>query len=137
PNTPPFTGEEELSWKLVNHLVDHDFDLTICQDMMVDHAFALPLKLLFPNRDCPVTVVPISLNTVLYPFPSARRCAALGRHVGEAIRAWDSDKRVLVVGTGGLSHQLEGERACHLNPEFDRQCMDSLTSHSTIWSTLF
>lgn len=137
PNTPPFTGEEELSWKLVNHLVDHDFDLTICQDMMVDHAFALPLKLLFPNRDCPVTVVPISLNTVLYPFPSARRCAALGRNVGEAIRAWDSDKRVLVVGTGGLSHQLEGERAGHLNPEFDRQFMDSLTQQDPNWLTQF
>lgn len=137
PNTPPFVGEEALSWQLVNHLVDHDFDMCICQDMMVDHAFALPLKLLFPNRDCPVTVVPISLNTVLYPFPSARRCAALGRNVGDAIRAWDSDKRVLVVGTGGLSHQLEGERAGHLNPDFDKLFMDSLTQRDPNWVTQY
>jgi protocatechuate 4,5-dioxygenase, beta chain len=138
PNTPPFTGEEELSWRLVNHLVDHDFDMTICQDMMVDHAFALPLKLLFPDSErCPLTVVPISINTVLYPFPSARRCAALGKTVGDAIRAWDSDKRVLVVGTGGLSHQLEGERAGHLNPEFDKQFMDSLTREDPNWVTQF
>ena len=138
PNTPPFVGEEELSWRLVNHLVDHDFDMTICQDMMVDHAFALPLKLLFPNGErCPLTVVPISLNTVLYPFPSARRCAALGKNVGDAIRAWDSDKRVLIVGTGGLSHQLEGERAGHLNPEFDKLFMDSLTREDPNWVTQY
>jgi protocatechuate 4,5-dioxygenase beta chain len=137
PDTPPFAGEEPLSRQLVNNLVDHDFDLTICQDMQVDHAFALPLKLLFPGGPCPVTVVPISINTVLYPFPSARRCAALGKQVGDAIRAWDSDKRVLIVGTGGLSHQLEGERAGHLNPEFDKQFLDSLTQEDPNWLTQF
>jgi len=138
PDYPPFASEEKLSWQLINHLVDHDFDMTICQDMMVDHAFALPLKLLFPNQPkCPVTTVPISINTVLYPFPSARRCAALGKTVGDAIRAWDEDKRVLVVGTGGLSHQLEGERAGHLNPEFDLKFLDSLTREDPNWVTQF
>jgi protocatechuate 4,5-dioxygenase beta chain len=122
----------------VNQLVDNDYDMTICQDMMVDHAFALPLKLLFPDGErCPVTTIPISINTVLYPFPSARRCAALGKTVGDAIRAWDSDKRVLIVGTGGLSHQLEGERAGHLNPEFDKKFMESLTREDPNWVTQF
>jgi len=105
PDTPPFAGDEALSWHLINHLVDHDFDMTICQDMMIDHAFALPLKLLFPREGkwaCPVTTVPISINTILYPFPSARRCAALGKTVGDAIRSWDEDKRELEVGTGDM-----------------------------------
>lgn len=138
PNFPPFAGDEELSWQLINHLVDHDFDITICQEMMVDHAFALPLKLLFPNKDrCPVTTVPIAINTVLYPFPSARRCAALGKAVGDAIRAWDEDRRVLVIGTGGLSHQLEGERAGHLNREFDLKFLDSLVQKDPNWVTRF
>ena len=138
PNYPPFASEEKLAWQLINYLVDHDFDMTICQDMMVDHAFALPLKLLFPDQSpCPVTTVPISINTVLYPFPSARRCAALGRTVGDAIRAWDSDKRVLIVGTGGLSHQLEGERAGHLNREFDQKFMDSLLQEDPRWIEQF
>lgn len=138
PDYPPFPGDEKLSWQLINHLVDHDFDMSICQDMMVDHAFALPLKLLFPNQPkCPVTTVPISINTVLYPFPSARRCAALGKAVGDAIRAWDEDKRVLVIGTGGLSHQLEGERAGHLNREFDTKFMQSLTKEDPNWVTQF
>lgn len=138
PDFPPFAGDEELSWHLINHLVDHDFDITICQEMLVDHAFALPLKLLFPGQDkCPIPAVPISINTVLYPFPSARRCAALGRAVGDAIRAWETDKRVLVIGTGGLSHQLEGERAGHLNKEFDLQFLDSLAQEDPNWVTRF
>ena len=140
PDTPPFAGDEKLSWQLVNHLVDSGFDMTICQDMMVDHAFALPLKLLFPQEgkwQCPVTTVPISINTILYPFPSAARCAALGRSVGDAIRAWESDKRVLIIGTGGLSHQLEGERAGHLNREFDTRFLDSLTREDPNWVTQF
>jgi len=57
--------------------------------------------------------------------------------VGDAIRAWDSDKRVLIVGTGGLSHQLEGERAGHLNPEFDRKFMDSLLNEDPSWIEQF
>ena len=138
PDFPPFPGEENLSWHLINHLVEHDFDITICQEMMVDHAFALPLKLLYPNMDaCPITTIPISINTVLYPFPSARRCAALGKAVGDAIRAWDEDKRVLIVGTGGLSHQLEGERAGHLNREFDLKFLDSLAQEDPNWVTRF
>lgn len=138
PDTPPFVGDDALSWHLINHLVDHDFDMSICQEMLVDHAFALPLKLLFPgDGPCPVATVPISINTVLYPFPSARRCAQLGKTVGDAIRTWDSDKRVLIVGTGGLSHQLEGERAGHLNPEFDKQFMDSLIKEDPNWVTQF
>jgi protocatechuate 4,5-dioxygenase, beta chain len=138
PTYPPFASEEKLSWQLINHLVDNHFDMTVCQDMMVDHAFALPLKLLFPNQSrCPVTTVPISINTVLYPFPSVQRCAALGKTVGDAIRAWDSDKRVLIVGTGGLSHQLEGERAGHLNREFDQKFMDSLVQEDPSWINQF
>jgi protocatechuate 4,5-dioxygenase, beta chain len=138
PNFPPFESELDLSWQLINYLVDHDFDMTICQEMMVDHAFALPLKLLFPNQEkCPIPTVPISINTVLYPYPSARRCAQLGKTVGDAIRAWDSDKKVLVIGTGGLSHQLEGERAGHLNKKFDLQFMDSLTQQDPNWLTQF
>ena len=138
PDFPPFAGDEQLSWHLINQLVDHDFDITICQEMLVDHAFALPLKLLFPGQDkCPIPAVPISINTVLYPFPSARRCAALGKAVGDAIRAWDEDRRVLVIGTGGLSHQLEGERAGHLNKDFDLQFLDSLARKDPNWVTQF
>ena len=134
PQVAPFTGEEDLSWHLVESLVGDEFDITTCQEMLVDHAFTLPLQLLWPDQAWPVKVVPVCINTVLFPLPSAQRCWQLGQAVGEAVAQWPSDQRVLVLGTGGLSHQLEGERAGHINAPYDKQFLDSLSSDPT-WVT--
>lgn len=135
PTLPPFKGQPDLSWHLIEHLVNRDFDITTCQEMLVDHAFTLPLKLFWP-QGTPVTTVPVCINTVQFPLPSAARCLALGRAVGEAIRSWNSDKRVVVIGTGGLSHQLDGARAGFINKPFDLKFMDSLVDEPE-WATQF
>ena len=79
--------------------------------------------------DWPVKIVPVSINTVQHPLPSVARCLKLGRSVGRAhrepIRAGSQGAGV---GTGGLSHQLDGERAGFINKEFDQLCMDKLVS---------
>ncbi|MEJ8840104.1 class III extradiol dioxygenase family protein [Ramlibacter sp. AN1133] len=135
PTLPPYQGEVDLSWHVIEHLVEREFDVTTCQEMLVDHAFTIPLKLFWPGN-CPVTTVPICINTVQFPLPSARRCYQLGQAVGEAIRSWNSDKRVVVIGTGGLSHQLDGERAGFINKPFDLKFMDSLV-HDPEWATQY
>jgi protocatechuate 4,5-dioxygenase, beta chain len=135
PTLPPFPGETDLSWHIIEQLVERDFDVTTCQEMLVDHAFTLPLKLFWPQA-LPVTTVPICINTVQFPLPSARRCYALGQAVGQAIQSWDSDKRVVVIGTGGLSHQLDGERAGFINKPFDLKFMDSLVNDPE-WATQY
>jgi protocatechuate 4,5-dioxygenase beta chain len=104
--------------------------------MLVDHAVTLPLKLFWPEGECPVTVVPICINTVQFPLPKASRVYAMGKAVGEAIAAWDSDKTVAVIASGGLSHQLDGERAGHINKAFDLQFMESLLTNPE-WATQF
>jgi len=134
PQVPPFAGDPALSWHLIEHLVAAEFDITSCQEMDVDHAFTLPMELLWPHREWPVKVVPVSINTVQFPLPSARRCYNLGAAIGEAIRAWPTDQRVLILGTGGLSHQLDGERAGFINRRFDQAFMDSLTADPR-WAT--
>lgn len=136
PTLPPFKGNLDLSWHLINELVAKDFDIVTCQEVLVDHAVTLPLKLLWPQENCPVALVPVCINTVQYPLPSARRCEALGRAVGQAIASWESDARVLVMGTGGLSHQLDGERAGFINKEFDLQFMRSLIDDPS-WATKY
>jgi protocatechuate 4,5-dioxygenase beta chain len=92
--------------------------------------------LFWPEGDCPVTVVPVCINTVQFPLPSAKRCYALGKAVGEAIRSWDSSKKVAVIASGGLSHQLDGERAGFINKAFDLQFLDSLDTNPE-WATQF
>jgi protocatechuate 4,5-dioxygenase beta chain len=135
PTLPPFQGQVDLSWHIIEHLVAKDFDVTTCQEMLVDHAFTLPMKLFWP-QGAPVTVVPVCINTVQFPLPSARRCYQLGQAVGEAVRSWDGDKRVVVIGTGGLSHQLDGERAGFINKPFDLKFMESLVDDPE-WATQY
>lgn len=136
----PFPGDQDLSWHLIQSLIAEDFDITTCQEMLVDHALTLPMKLLWPDAErhgaWPVTVVPVCLNTVQFPLPSAARCFRLGQAIGRAIGSWASDKRVVVIGTGGLSHQLDGERAGFINKKFDQQFMQSLAGNPQ-WATGF
>ncbi len=137
PTLPPFRGDPELSWHLIDALVEKEFDLTTCQEMLVDHAFTLPLKLLWPDdKICPVRTVPVCINTVQFPLPSAARCFKLGEAVGAAIESWEEDQRVVIIGTGGLSHQLDGTRAGFTNKAFDLQFMDSLVSDPK-WATQY
>lgn len=137
PTLPPYNGDTGMSWHVINQLVEKEFDLTTCQEMLVDHAFSLPLKLLWPDAPtCPVRTVPVCINTVQYPLPSAKRCFKLGKALGEAIASWDDDVRVVIVGTGGLSHQLDGERAGFVNRDFDLAFMESLINDPE-WATQY
>jgi protocatechuate 4,5-dioxygenase beta chain len=123
---PPVTGNIDLSWHIIEHLVADEFDITTCQEMLIDHAITNPIQLLWNEQPPPVKIVPISINTVQHPIPSAKRCLALGQSIGRAIQSYAKDEKILVLATGGLSHQLEGERAGFINPEFDKECLNAL-----------
>jgi protocatechuate 4,5-dioxygenase beta chain len=133
PTMRPFKGDANLSWHLIESLVADEFDITMCQEMLVDHAATLPMALLWPGgggeaTEWPVRIVPIAMNHVQHPLPTPKRCHALGKAVGRALDAWDADARVLVIGTGGLSHQLDGQRAGFINKAFDLMCMDAIVN---------
>ena len=140
PTVQPFAGDPALSWHLIESLVADEFDITMCQEMLVDHAATLPMALLWPGGGpWPVRIVPIAMNHVQHPLPSPKRCYALGQAVGRALDAWESDARVVVLGTGGLSHQLDGQRAGFINKPFDLMCMDAIVGDPeklTRYSTL-
>lgn len=65
PSLEPLKGEVDLSWQIINHLVDKEFDITTCQELLVDHACSLPLKLFYPEGNYPVTVVPVDRKSVV------------------------------------------------------------------------
>ena len=127
PVQPPYRGDAAFSWHLIESLMADEFDLTTCQEMLVDHAFTVPLKLLWPGSGaCPVRTVPLSVNTIQHPLPTPARCLKLGRALGRAIASYPEDLKVLVLGTGGLSHQLDGKRAGFINRGFDETCMAAM-----------
>jgi protocatechuate 4,5-dioxygenase beta chain len=137
PTVPPFMGDPALSWHLIEQLVGEEFDLTTCQEMKVDHAFTLPMALLWPDQNWPVRVVPVCINTVQAPLPSATRCYKLGQALARAVASWPGNEKVVVLGTGGLSHQLDGERAGFINKDFDLKFMDSLVGDDPRWACQF
>jgi protocatechuate 4,5-dioxygenase beta chain len=122
-----FTGEPRLSWHIIDALVSDEFDLTTCQEMLFDHAGVTALDLLWPGHGpAPVKTVPIVINAVQPPLPTPKRCYKLGQALGRAIRSYPEDLKVLIIGSGGLSHQLG--RLGFINEEFDRLCMDKIVS---------
>ena len=129
PTLPPFRGDPDLSWHIIESVVAEEFDPVTCQEMLVDHGFSLPMKLFWPGSEpWPVRVVPVSVNTVQHPLPTPARCLKLGQAIGRAIASYPEDLRVVVLGTGGLSHQLDGTRAGFINKEFDLMCMEKIVA---------
>ncbi|MBB4302543.1 protocatechuate 4,5-dioxygenase beta chain [Rhodobium orientis] len=127
PTIAPFKGDPAFSWHLIDNLVHDDFDLVTCQEMLVDHGFTVPMQLFWPNyADIGIKTVPLVINTVQHPLPSPRRCYNLGKSLGKAIESYPEDLKVVILGTGGLSHQLDGQRAGFINKTFDRMCMEKI-----------
>lgn len=126
---PTIKGDPELSWHICNELVDNEFDITICQEMKVDHGLSVPMQLMWPgNQYSHMKVIPVCINVEQHPMPSPKRCFDLGKAIGDAVRSYDKDLKVVVLGTGGMSHQLDGERAGFINKEFDLYCMDKIAN---------
>ncbi len=74
PTVQPFRGDPALSWHVIETLIADEFDITTCQEMLVDHALTLPMALMWPGGgDWPVRIVPIAMNHVQHPLPSPKR----------------------------------------------------------------
>jgi protocatechuate 4,5-dioxygenase beta chain len=124
---PPVIGHPELASHIAQSVIQQDFDLTIVNDMAVDHGLTVPLTLMFGQPDAwPCPVIPFAVNVVQYPVPSGRRCLELGKAIRRAIESYDDDLNVQVWGTGGMSHQLQGPRAGLINKEWDDAFLDRL-----------
>jgi protocatechuate 4,5-dioxygenase beta chain len=125
---PVVKGHPELAAHIAQSVILDEFDLTIVNRMEVDHGLTVPLNLLFGSpAQWPCPVIPLAVNVVLYPPPTGHLCFMLGRALRKAIRSWPEDLRVLVLGTGGMSHQISGPRAGLINSKFDKAFLDNLT----------
>ncbi len=129
-NIPEVIGHPELAWHLAESLILDGFDMTICNRMPVDHGLTVPLSIMYGSPDAwPAKVIPLAVNVIQYPPPTGKRCYALGKAIRRAVQNYhEEDLRVAVFGTGGMSHQLQGERAGWVNTPFDTQFLDRLAN---------
>jgi protocatechuate 4,5-dioxygenase beta chain len=124
---PKVVGHPELASHIAQSVIQDDFDLTIVNEMPVDHGLTVPLSLMCGEpRAWPCRVIPFAVNVVLYPAPSGRRCFELGKAIRKAVESYDAPLDVQIWGTGGMSHQLQGPRAGLINREWDNRFLDRL-----------
>ena len=122
---PPLKGHASLSRHVARSLVADEFDLSIFQDLALDHGLHSPLTLMWPSQPgWPGAVVPLVVNVLQHPLPTPMRCFKLGRALRKAILSYPEHLRVAVVGTGGLSHQMIGERAGFNDEAWDLEFLD-------------
>ena len=70
--------------------------------------------------------MPLQVGVLEFPMPTARRCYKLGQSLRKAIESYPEDLKVAIVGTGGLSHQVHGERAGFNNTPWDMEFIELL-----------
>ena len=126
---PVVEGHPELAWHIAQSLILDEFDMTIVNQMDVDHGLTVPLSLMFGQPDAwPAKVIPLAVNVVQYPPPTGHRCYSLGKAIRRAVESFPQDLKVVVFGTGGMSHQLQGPRAGLINKAFDAAFLDRIVS---------
>jgi len=122
---PPIKGHPKLASHIGQSLMADEFDMSFYQNRPLDHGCFSPLSVLCPHEpEWPVRLVPLQMGVLQFPIPSARRFYKLGQALRRAIESYPEDLRVVVVATGGLSHQVHGERAGFNNPEWDHRFLD-------------
>ena len=122
---PPVAGHPALARHVGASLVTDEFDLSFFQDRPLDHGLFSPLSMMMPHTpQWPIPVVPLLVGVLQSPVPSARRCYKLGQALRRAIESYPADMKVAVIATGGLSHQVHGERSGFNDPDWDREFLD-------------
>lgn len=118
---PIVEGYPDLAGHIAQSLILDEFDMTIVNKLDLDHGSSVPLSLMFGETDkWPAKVIPLAVNVIQYPPPTGARCFKLGQAIRRAVESFPEDINVMVWGTGGMSHQLQGPRAGLINPEFDQ-----------------
>jgi gallate dioxygenase len=126
---PPLAGHPELAAHLAAALMAEEFDLSFFQHRPLDHGTFSPLCMMMPHAPAwPAAIVPLLVGVLQFPIPTARRCYRLGQALRRAIESFPQAIDVAIVATGGLSHQVHGERAGFNNPQWDQEFMDLLES---------
>jgi gallate dioxygenase len=126
-NLPALKGHPALAEHIAKCLVADEFDLSYFQEKGLDHGCYSPLSLLLPHeKEWPLKVIPFQVGVLMSPSPSAKRCYKLGKALRRAIQSYPGDLKVAIAGTGGLSHQVHGERCGFNNTPWDMEFMERL-----------
>jgi 2,3-dihydroxyphenylpropionate 1,2-dioxygenase len=103
PKGPQLTNPA-FAQALAGELVERGTEVAISARLQIDHGQTHAIQYLLAGLDVPV--VPLVINVFAAPLPRIDRCVQLGRNLGAAVEAIPEDLRVVMIASGGLSHQL-------------------------------
>lgn len=122
---PPIEGHAGLSRHIGASLMADEFDMSFFQDRPLDHGCFSPLSMLLPHdRGWPTRIVPLQVGVLQFPIPTALRCYKLGHALRAAIESYPENLSVVILATGGLSHQVHGERCGFNNTAWDERFLE-------------
>jgi aromatic ring-opening dioxygenase catalytic subunit (LigB family) len=119
----------DLGQLIVSEGMERGVDFASSQELALDHAEVVPLSFITPRWDVPL--VPIVVNAFAPPMPSLKRCFDVGAFIRDVIERAPENRRVVVIGTGGLSHWVGPPETGTVNDEFDRWFLNCLTHGRT------
>lgn len=127
---PTVYGHPEFASHIAQSVILDEFDLTVVNKMAVDHGLTVPLSLMFGQPEAwPCKIIPLPVNVVVFPPPTGNRCYHFGQAIRRAVESYHEDLKVVIFGTGGMSHQLQGARAGLINSKFDKAFLDNLVKN--------
>ena len=103
------------------------FDWTVGRALNVDHSIAVPHQLMLEPSGRDIPIVAVMLACGVDPYLPMSRAWDLGEHIAEAVASFPGDERIVVIGSGGISHHVGDERMGEVNPEFDRKVLEIVT----------
>lgn len=108
PDSPPYkmSVDAQLATHILRESLRAGFDISRSYEFGLDHSFVVPYHFLATELD--VDIVPIFVNGLVPPVPSAQRCFDVGRTIASAVQSADDGKRVAVVASGSVSLDLGG-----------------------------
>jgi hypothetical protein len=106
---------------LLNYGIESGIDFSYSQEMILDHAFMVPLSLLTPHMDLPI--VPLHINGMLPPRPTAGRCFRLGQQIGDYLRN-HYNGNVAVLASGSFSGDIGGPKMGSIDTALDLEFLD-------------
>lgn len=123
---PAANGHPALAAHIGASVMADAFDLSFFQGKPLDHGCFSPLSVLLPHngQGWPLPIIPLQVGVLQFPMPTARRCYELGKALRRAIESYPEDLRVAIVATGGLSHQVHGERCGFNNVPWDHRFLE-------------
>jgi gallate dioxygenase len=124
---PAVSGDVKLARHIASSLFADEFDISTFQHRSMDHGLFSPYSMMTDRgKAWNGSIVPLQVGVLQFPIPTARRCYKLGKALRKAIESYPDDIDVAIVATGGLSHQVHGERAGFNNVEWDERFLDLL-----------